>query len=221
MADATARAEATSVEVRALLEQVRSMEASGDLVTAHRILDRAPPELRLFGSYHYARGALAFRLGDVTKAVEAFEQAVKLEPEVAEFHANLGAALFERARRTGGLEHRGENALPHPDLLRAQGALERAADLAPLLASVCNNLGLVRCELGRHQEALDAFEAALAIDPKDVHTLYNRAAVFAQLERHEECLAMLDAILAIDPQFAPALASRAGTLKRMEATRRP
>ncbi|MBX5482876.1 MAG: tetratricopeptide repeat protein [Myxococcaceae bacterium] len=210
-----------SVEaLRALLDQVRRTEAAGDRIAAHRLLDRAPLELRRFGSFHYARGALAFRLGDVTRAVEAFEQAVQLEPLVAEFHANLGAALFERARRTGGLEPRGENAPLHADLLRAEAALQRAAELTPKLSSVFNNLGLVRCELGQWTDALDAFDRALSLNPRDVHALYNRAAALSQLNRHEESLTTLEAILEIDPSFGPARASRKSTLERLERQRR-
>ena len=128
---------------------------------------------------------------------------------------DLGAALFERARRTGALEPRGESAPVHPDLLAAEVALERAAQLSPELAAVFNNLGLVRAALGRYEEALRAFDAALAIDPGDVHTLYNRAAVLAQLGRDEACLRALEAVLEVDPGFAPAKASRQSLLDRM------
>lgn len=201
-----------------LLANVRARVAEGDLVTAHRLLDRAPEELRRLGSYHYARGTLAFRMGDVTKAIEAFEHAVEVDPEVAEFHANLGAALFERARRTGAMEQRGDDAPDHPDLVRAQEVLERAAALSPKLPSVYNNLGLVRATLGRCEEALAAYDQALALDPKDINALYNRAAALSELGRHQECLACLDSVLAADPNFAPAKASRQSTLKRIEAS---
>lgn len=199
--------------LRELLQQVRQREREGDRITAHRLLDWAAPELRQAGSYHYARGALAFRLGDVTRAVEAFEHAVELEPEIAEFHANLGAALFERARRTGALEARGENAPPHADLLRAEQALECAVSHGPKLASVSNNLGLVRMELGKLEEALEAFRQALALDPCDVNALYNRAAALRALDRREDCLAALDRLLELAPGFAPARASRDALLK--------
>lgn len=203
-----------TLAVRELLQQVRQRELEGDRITAHRLLDWAEPQTRRAGSYHYARGALAFRLGDVTRAVEAFEHAVELEPEIAEFHANLGAALFERARRTGALEAGGENAPVHPDLLRAQQALERALSCGPKLACVFNNLGLVRMELGNLEGALEAFERALALEPGEVNALYNRAAVLCALDRQEDCLAALDRLLQLAPGFAPARASREALLKR-------
>ena len=201
--------------IRELMEKVRQHERDGDLVTAHRLLDWAGPEVRKEGSFHYARGALAFRLGDVTRAVEAFEHAVELEPEIAEFHANLGAALFERARRTGALESRGEQAPLHVDLVRAREALEHAAQLSPKLPSVFNNLGLVWMGLGHFEPALEAFERALALEPTDVHALYNRAAALSALERNDECLTCLERVLGIAPEFAPARASREALLQRM------
>ena len=139
-----------------------------------------------------------------------------LEPEVAEFHSNLGAALFERARRSGALsEAPPEQA--RADLQRAAKCLEHAATLSPRLPSVFSNLGLVRTAQGDAEAALTAFDRALALDGGDVPTLYNRAAALSQLGRHEDCLRTLERLLEVDPTFAPAKASRENTLKRLGA----
>lgn len=220
----------------ALLDVVRTKDAAGDGEGALGVLDDAGPSVRRMGSYHFTRGALLFRLGRLDEAIVAFEQAVEKEPEVAEFASNLGAALFERARRGGLLSGDspvaqagtvadaagvGEDAGPAErraalaDLARASSLLEHAVSLSPRLPSVYSNLGLVRAVEGRAADALAAFDQALTLAPDDVATLYNRAAALSQLGELEECVRTLDRILALKPGFAPAQASRENTLRRL------
>ncbi len=201
-------------ELETLLGEVCAKEAAGDRVAAFRLLDRAPQALQHLGSYHFTRGALSFRMGEVSRAIDAFERAVRLGPEVAEYHSNLGAALFERARRSGALSE-APPAQAEGDLQRAAECLERACGLSPRRASVFSNLGLVRTAQGRAEEALTAFDQALALDPDDVPTLYNLAAAQAQLGRDEACLQTLERLLEVDPRFAPAKASRESTLSKL------
>ncbi|MGA9521002.1 MAG: tetratricopeptide repeat protein [Myxococcaceae bacterium] len=195
-----------------LLEYVRDAEREGDLVRAHGLLDGADDPLRHMGCWHFTRGALAFRSGDVSRAIDAFERAVALEPELAEFHANLGAALFERARRSGALE---SGAQGSRDLSRALEVLEKAVTLSPKLPSVFNNLGLVRAACGHFEGALDAYDRALQLDASNANALYNRAAALHRLGCEEDCLACLDLLLQRHPDFAPAKASRENTLRRL------
>jgi tetratricopeptide (TPR) repeat protein len=71
--------------------------------------------------------------------------------------------------------------------------------------------GTVLGALGRHAEALAAYDAVLAINPQDAIAHYGRACVLYDLGRHAEALAAYDASLAIDPQHAVAHCSR-GTM---------
>jgi tetratricopeptide (TPR) repeat protein len=187
-----------------LLAEVREAEAQGQLPKARALLDAADASLKGYGSWHYAAGALAARAGELANAVAAFDEAVRREPEVAEFRANLGAALLEQAKA-------GDPAA----LERATRELEAACAQKPRLPNAYTNLGMARLLSGDAKGALASFDKALRMDSKDVTALYDRAAALNQLGQHRECLAALDAVLAVDPKFAPALASRAHTLARL------
>src|SRR3989338_4169712 len=79
------------------------------------------------------------------------------------------------------------------------------------------NRGNVLEKLGRNEEALAAYDKALAIDPKYAFAHYNRGNVLEKLGRDQEALAAYDKALAIDPNNASAHNNRGvvlGTLGR-------
>ena len=55
---------------------------------------------------------------------------------------------------------------------------------------------------GRHEEALQCFDKALAIDPRDVDAWNYKGAALDMLDRHQEALQCFDQALAIDPTNA-------------------
>jgi tetratricopeptide (TPR) repeat protein len=191
--------------LEAVLDRAREAEARGDLGAALAAIDGAPEECRGLATLHFARGTLLVKKGQIERAIEAMREAVRLEPEVPEFKANLGAALVEKARRANDAA----------TLARAIDVLEEAALAGPKTALVHGNLGMALQTAGRYDEALAAFDRALEIEPRDVTSLYNRAATLHLLGREEDALAALDATLAVDPAFPPAIRSRANTLRRL------
>jgi HemY protein len=69
-------------------------------------------------------------------------------------------------------------------------------------------LGLALADLGRHEEALEAWQAALAKNPGDASTNYNRAKSFLALQRLDDALDALDRSLTLQPNFLPTLLLR-------------
>ncbi|MDP3235055.1 MAG: tetratricopeptide repeat protein [Myxococcales bacterium] len=197
----------TTAALDSVLEQVRALENKGDLAGAIGALQAAPAPMHDRGLWQYARGALAFKQGDLSAAVGHFEKAVELEPEVSEYRSNLGAALLEKAR--GG------------DAAAAAKALEvmkAAMRWGPTLPEVHSNYGLALLVAGRNEEALKVFDDALAIDPSHVTARYNRAAALNALERYRDALEALDALLTKVPTHAQALASKQRVLERLGRT---
>lgn len=188
-----------SAPLDAVLAQARALEKAGQLAAAAAALDAQAAAFATSGLWHYARGAIAFRLGQAEAALAHFEAAVKHEPEVAEYRSNLGAALLDQARRTSQ---------PEP-LARALVELTEALRWGPSLPSTRVNLGLACLMSGQPAQALGHFDRALADAPGDLAALYNRAAALKQLGRAQECVAALDQVLALQPGFAPAVQARA------------
>jgi tetratricopeptide (TPR) repeat protein len=186
------------------LNAARAKDQAGDLRGAMAVLDATPGAQRT-GAWHYARGAMALRSGEVAQAVTLLEKAVALEPEVPEYGGNLGAALLEQAKAGA------------PDAARrAREVLERAARWRPTLPTVHTNLCLARLATGDAAGALEAADQALTLDPGHLPARFNRAAALEALGRRAEAMAALDALLALAPGLAPAVASR----DRLRATSR-
>lgn len=178
----------------ALLDEARKRGDAGDFKGAAELLDKAVEPLRHSGSYRYARGSVALRLGDYERAITELQVACELDPEVAEFHGNLGAALLHKARANG------DTAL----LKTALKVLMNAVALRPRLPDVHNNFGTAQLASGDAAGALASFDMALELEPKHVPSLYNRAAALKALGRMDDAKKCLDQCLAADPTFEPA-----------------
>jgi hypothetical protein len=94
---------------------------------------------------------------------------VRLKPDFAEGHNNLGLALAERG-----------------DFAAAEGCYEQALRLHPRYAEAHTNLGSAFKEQGRLEEALACYELALALDPDAVSTRWNRSLAWLQLGNYAQ-----------------------------------
>lgn len=68
----------------------------------------------------------------------------------------------------------------------------------PSNALLLSNLGVVRTELGRFNEALTCFEAGLGITPNSTVILTNRARTYMHIDRYDDAIADLTQALSID-----------------------
>src|SRR5262249_585303 len=77
-------------------------------------------------------------------------------------------------------------------------------EIMPQFADALNNRGTILDQLGRHDEALAAFDRCLAITPNAPDTLNNRGNLLAKLERNDEALASYDKCITLAPTFTQA-----------------
>lgn len=80
-------------------------------------------------------------------------------------------------------------------------------------ARAWNNIGYAQDELGQYQEALTAYENALADDPNHINALNNKGITLENLNRYPEALAAYDAALALDRDYDKARRNRARLLQ--------
>jgi predicted O-linked N-acetylglucosamine transferase (SPINDLY family) len=108
----------------------------GDTATARRCLDDAA--LMTGGAKaHFNLGNVAFRLGDMRRAIDCFQRSVALDPHSVETQNNLGRALLAAGRADD-----------------AARALRRAIELKPGDNFAAINLGRALSRLGQHAEAV-------------------------------------------------------------------
>jgi tetratricopeptide (TPR) repeat protein len=139
------------------------------------------------------------RGGEVAKAVEAWREALAVEPEDARAHNNLGVALVRAQRQQEGV-----------------ASFRRAIELNASYADAYSNLGAALWTLGSPAEALAEWENAARLSgSSDPAALDRLAGAYAALGREAEALAMARRALALaekihDDELAAAIRARLG-----------
>src|ERR1044072_1788745 len=131
------------------------------------------------------------------EGVEAFRNALKIDPKLSLAHINLGIALFNV-----------------PDLPAAQRQAQVAAALAPTAPQPPYILGLIAKLQSRLDDALAAFQRVLKIDPNDVGTNINVGQIYSQQRKYPEAIAAFRLALAAEPYNATALYNLGQALMR-------
>jgi Flp pilus assembly protein TadD len=132
-------------------------------------------------------------------AVDAFREALALDPELEAAAINLPIALFYAGQR--------EEAAA-----RATAATERYLD-APQPPYL---LGLIARAENRADDAMEAFRRVLDLDPDDVGALVHLALVYMQERGYEQAVTLSESALALEPYNATAAYNLAQALTRLD-----
>ncbi|MBT2134158.1 sulfotransferase [Croceibacterium sp. LX-88] len=179
--------------------QARAALKRGDLpaaaVAAQALVLAAPDQAAGF----FVLGIVAAEAGQIAKAVPLIEAALERGPQ-AEHLAQL-AKLLILLRRDG----------------EAADATDKAIALAPDDPLTLDTLGCVLARLGRHEESIAPFTAAVAGEPGNLEYRYNLAAANGFTGRVDEARTHYETILAKDPgnaraHYALAILSRQTSL---------
>lgn len=119
----------------------------------------------------YMLGLAAWKTGDDSLALEAFDAALRLDPNHRKSLFNSARVLLDAGRPVEALER-----------------VQRALAIEPLSNEALRLLGRARYELGRTDEAVDAYQRALALDERDVWAMNNLGYIYIQQGRNEDAL---------------------------------
>jgi tetratricopeptide (TPR) repeat protein len=104
---------------------------------------------------------------------------------------------------------------------KATAAAQVTNEIAPtqkrLTAGEWNDKGLALAKSGRNQEAIQYFDKALELDPKNVEALVNKGAALYALSRYEAALQCCYRTLARDPKNAVAQELKRAVLNKSAA----
>jgi predicted Zn-dependent protease len=120
---------------------------------------------------HYMLGLSAWKTGDHTRALEAFDAALRLEPSHRKSLLNSARVLLETGRPEDAL-HR----------------VEQALAIEPLSGEGLRLLGRAHHALGEIDQAVDAYQRAIAIDDRDVWAMNNLGFIYIQQGRSDDAL---------------------------------
>lgn len=175
---AAAQATPAETQERALIELFNAGRQDEVEAIARELIARQPD------TGHAWKLLGAALLAQRKEALAALEQAVRLLPDDAHTHNNLGNVLNERGRHH-----------------EAEACYRQALALTPDFAEAHNNLGNALKQLGRVEEAKACFDRALKINPDFADAHNNLGNLYRTLDRLEEAEASYRRALARRPNF--------------------
>ena len=166
----------------------RALEAEGLCRKVLEVKPHLPESVHLLG-------LIAHQNGKLGEAIEHLRRAVKLGPQVALYHANLGEMLRLAGR---------------PKL--AAEAARRAIAIEPNLTSAWSNLGVALYELKDYEEAARAQRKAIATNPNFAEAHSNLGNALHALRRFDEAIAAYRRAIELKGDYADAWANLGTTL---------
>jgi tetratricopeptide (TPR) repeat protein len=154
----------------------------------------------------WAHFQLAYAYTALRRADEArseYERAITLDPKMSEAFLNLGILLTEK------------------DPAGAVTPLRRAVDLLPAQSRPRFLLGVAQERSGDIPAAVESYESALRLDPRDIDTVIHLGNLYVGLKRYGDAETKFRAALEAQPKSPQALLGLAQTLdaqKKSEAS---
>ena len=136
---------------------------------------------------HNNLGMVYISKGEVSRAVDQFQQTLKIRPKDCTALNNLGNIYKAR----GSWE-------------KARTAYETCLAADPEYATAHNNLGLVYVHSGDLRQARERFETAAALDPMAHNTQLNLGLLYLQQKEYDKSMAHYQKAIAIHPYYVEA-----------------
>ena len=182
----------------------------------------------LLGNYHTSKRNPAA----ISKGIEYFQEAIRIDPDYAQAYAGLANAYFEReiwgglgigksadqirAATLKALELDGELAEGHALLARihfefdwewqsAEAEYKRAIELNPNLAGSYVGYAYFLQAMGRHQDALAAAHRGVELDPLSAWNICEEGRILYRARQYQKAVARYQRALELDPGYLPAL----------------
>ncbi|MFN7975956.1 MAG: tetratricopeptide repeat protein [Acidobacteriota bacterium] len=185
---------------QAHLGLARAAAASADLAVAREQLEKALALDPRFGEAHGLLAEVLRRQGDAAGAAREQDAAARL-PAVTRVATPESDAVAAEGVSAFWYRKRGLALLDRGDAAKAEAELRRALAAAPD-ADAHHSLGTALQALGRSDDAIAEYRAALALDPTLSKTRNNLATVLQKAGRNDEAMEVLEEALRQDPAVA-------------------
>ena len=119
---------------------------------------------------------------DFSKAIQAYQRVIELDPTYVEAYNNLGI-IYQVIG----------------DVDRAFGAYQKSTEINPRYEKGYNNLGILLFLKGRYEEALGSFQKALAVNPNNIEAHINLGILYKKKGDSEKAIESYQKALAINP----------------------
>jgi tetratricopeptide (TPR) repeat protein len=132
--------------------------------------------------YHFNAGVTFYNQKDYSKAIQAYQKVIELNPFYVEAYNNLGIVY----QMIGDVE-------------KASKAYQKSTEINPKYEKGYNNLGILLLLKGRYEEASEAFQKALALNANNIESHIHLGVLFKKKGQWQEAIESYQKALAIDP----------------------
>jgi len=146
------------------------------------------PQNRALAADYYDLGNAYVELGQYDKAIQRFEQSIRLDPGLAKADFNLAMAYAHMKRTDDAVAIFKRLLSTDPKNTQAMAGLAWALHLG-----------------GHDQEALTEYDSLLLLSPADLDALYNSGIILWKLNRPSDALGQLQTLLLKSPDDLDAL----------------
>ena len=169
----------------------------------------------------YNDGCSAMESNNISKAIELFERAISIKPDMVEAYINLGAcyrAKNDIQKQIFFLEEAAKLKPNMPDIyfnlglaysdarmyLNARIALESVLELKPSFKEAHFNLGTIYYKIGWYNEAIAEFAKCVELSPSWFEAYLNMGSSYLKIGKVEEAKNQFEKALEIKPDSAEA-----------------
>jgi protein O-mannosyl-transferase len=170
---------------------------------------------------HNNLGTALDKQGQVDKAIDQYQETLRLQPEFAEAHNNLGYALGRRGQLDAAITEHREAIRLKPSCIEAYNNLamallkkgqpdeainecQEALRLRPDYPEAHNNLGIALVRKGRIDEAISHYRAAIRLKPDDADAHYNLGIALGRKGQIDGAISEFQAAVRLKPDNADA-----------------
>ncbi|MCK4401793.1 tetratricopeptide repeat protein [bacterium] len=155
-------------------------------------------------------GVAYYQLGHHQEAIGAYKQAIRINPNYANAHYNLGVVYGKKLK----CYH------------EAIKAYNQAVCISPDFTKAHYNLGAAYCDIGHWDKAIEAYKQAIRINPNDVGTHYRLGMAYLSSEDKNSALAQYKILKNLDKDRANELfnlidSSKTEKLKKKRSIQQP
>ncbi|MFN5955373.1 MAG: tetratricopeptide repeat protein [Dolichospermum sp.] len=149
-------------------------------------------ELSPRAAFYLNRGNVRYNLGDKQGAIDDYNQAIKINPNLALAYYNRGIVRYELGDKPGAIDD-----------------FNLAIKFNPNFALAYIGRGVVRNDLGDKPGAIDDYTQAIKINPNDALAYYNRGNVRNDLGDKQGAIDDFNQAIKFNPNLAQAYGNRA------------